>query len=134
MHEVTFLFLRFNMLCKVPTSDSTLIFYIETSTEHSGSASLCIFVQLSIACLQSSHQVGDHKSSRPVGIPSQPTSFEGGRPALPVRSQWGSRPSSITGISRDVLDRVLDEPDLPDGKASSMKYFSRMSRGRFCSQ
>jgi len=38
--------------------------------------------------------------------------LEGGRPALPTRTQWGSRPGSA-GISRDVLDRVLDEPDQP---------------------
>ena len=44
---------------------------------------------------------------------SSTTSIEG-RPALPVRSQSSSRPNSLTGISRDVLDRVLDEPDPPD--------------------
>lgn len=69
---------------------------------------------VSISSASSSHQLSDHRSSRSVSVPAPSSSFEGGRPALPVRSQWGSRPSSLTGISRDVLDRVLDEPDLPD--------------------
>jgi len=38
---------------------------------------------------------------------------ETGRPALPTRSQ---RPSSLGAISRDVLDVLFDEPDIPEGK------------------
>lgn len=76
--------------------------------------------------LQSSHQLSDHRSSRSVSVPAPSSSFEGGRPALPVRSQWGSRPSSLTGISRDVLDRVLDEPDLPDSKSATRNSYNTL--------
>jgi len=38
---------------------------------------------------------------------------ETGRPALPTRSQ---RPSSLGAISRDVLDVLFDEPDIPEGR------------------
>jgi len=38
---------------------------------------------------------------------------ETGRPALPTRFQ---RPSSLGAISRDVLDVLFDEPDIPEGR------------------
>ena len=38
---------------------------------------------------------------------------ETGRPALPTRSQ---RPASLGAISRDVLDVLFDEPDIPEGR------------------
>jgi len=38
---------------------------------------------------------------------------ETGRPALPTRSQ---RPSSLGAISKDVLDVLFDEPDIPEGR------------------
>ena len=65
------------------------------------------------ACVQQSALPADN--ARPVrascscAMPLPET----GRPALPTRSQ---RPSSLGAISRDVLDVLFDEPDVPEGR------------------